>query len=80
MPTKTFSLVGTVVRLEGKSVFVQWHNVAVENEMEFGELVSTGTFQKRVPNLARVLDGSDEGELVTFYHDEHKKSADLPED
>ena len=69
-----------MVRLEGKSVFVQWHNVAVEHEMEFGELVSTGTFQKRVPNLPRVLDGSDDGELVTFYHDEQKKSADLPED
>jgi hypothetical protein len=63
-------MVGTVVRVEGASVFVQWHNVAVEDEMEFGELVSTGTFQKSVPHHARVLDGSED--LVTFY-DEKKK-------
>ena len=68
-------MVGTVVRLEGKSVFVQWHNVAVEDEMGVEELVSTGTFQKRVPHHARVLDGSDGGELVTFYDDDEKKSS-----
>ena len=51
--------VGTVVRVEGTSVFVQWHGVALEDQMEFEELVSTGTFQKRMPNLARVLEGSD---------------------
>jgi hypothetical protein len=67
-------MVGTVVRVEGTSVFVQWHNVAVEDELACGELVSTGTFQKRVPHHARVLDGSDDGTLVTFYDDEEKRS------
>jgi hypothetical protein len=43
-------MVGTVVRVERTSVLVQWHNVAVEDEMDFGELVSTGTSQKRVRN------------------------------
>jgi hypothetical protein len=65
-------MVGTVVRVEGTSVFVQWHNVAVEDEMGVEELVSTGTFQQRVPHHARVLDGSEDGELVTFYDDEKK--------
>lgn len=67
-------MVGTVVRVEGTSVFVQWHNVAVEDEMDVEELVSTGTFQKRVPHHARVLDGSEDGELVTVYDDEKKSS------
>ena len=67
-------MVGAVVRLDGKSVFVQWHNCAVEDELEVEELVSTGTFQQRVPHHARVLDGSDNGELVTFYEDEMKSS------
>jgi hypothetical protein len=67
-------MVGTVVRVDGASVFVQWHNVAVEDEMDTGELVSTGTFQKRVPHHARVLDGSEDGELVTFYDEKEKKS------
>ena len=40
-------MVGTVVRVEGTSVFVQWHNVAVEDELGVEELVSTGTFQQR---------------------------------
>ena len=65
-------MVGTVVRVEGTSVFVQWHNCAVEDELEVEELVSTGTFQKRVPHHARILDGSEDGELVTFYDDEKK--------
>jgi hypothetical protein len=64
--------VGTVVRVEGSSVFVQWHNVAVEDEMDVEELVSTGTFQTKVPHHPRVLDGSEDGELVTFYDDETK--------
>jgi hypothetical protein len=38
-------MVGTVTRVEGKSVFVQWHNVAVEDELDFEELVSTGTYR-----------------------------------
>ena len=39
---------GTVVRVEGSSVFVQCHNVAVEDEMGIEELVSTGGFQQIV--------------------------------
>jgi hypothetical protein len=38
------------------------------------ELVSTGTFQQQVPHHARVLDGSEDGELVTFYENEKKLS------
>ncbi len=67
-------MVGTVTRVEGQSVFVQCHNVAVEDQLDFGDLVSTNTFQKRVPHHARILDGSDDGELVTFY-DEDKESS-----
>jgi hypothetical protein len=37
-------------------------------------VVSTGTFQKRVPHHGRVLDGSNDGELVTFDDDEEKSS------
>ena len=65
-------MVGTVTRIDGPSVFVQWHNVAVEDELSFGEVVSTGTFQQRVPHHARVIDGSDDPTLVTWYHDEKK--------
>jgi hypothetical protein len=68
-------MAGTVTRVEGASVFVQWHNVAVEDELEFEEVVSTGTFQKSVPHHARVLDGADDGELVTFYDDDEKKKS-----
>jgi hypothetical protein len=69
-------MVGTVTRVDGKSVFVQWHNVAVEDELDSEELVSTGTFQKSVPHHARILDGSDDGELVTFYdEDDEKKNS-----
>ena len=62
-------MVGTVTRVEGTSVFVQWHNVAVEDELDFEEVVSTGTFPKSVPHHARVHDGSDDPELVTFKDD-----------
>jgi hypothetical protein len=67
-------MVGTVTRVEATSVFVQWHNVAVEDELDFEEVVSTGTFQKGIPHHARVLDGSEDPELVTFYDDEKKSS------
>lgn len=63
-------MVGTVARVEGTSVFVQWHNVAVEDEMEFAEVVSTGTFQKRVPHHARVL-GASEGGNVSDGEENH---------
>ena len=49
-------------------------SVAVEDEMAVEELVSTGGFQQRVPHHVRVLDGSDDGELVTFYDDEMESS------
>src|ERR1700686_5355204 len=48
--------------VEGESVLVQWHNVAVEDQLDFEEVFSTGTFQKRVPHHAVVLDGSDDEE------------------
>ena len=66
---------GTVTRLEGKSVFVQWHDCAVEDELDCEEVVSTGTFQTRVPHHARVLNGSEDQTLVTFYDDGEKKSS-----
>lgn len=43
---------------KARRVFVQWHNVAVEDELELTEVGSTGTFQKTVPHHARVVDGS----------------------
>ncbi len=66
-------MVGTVTRVEGKSVFVQWHDVCCWSELDFEEVISTGTFQKRVPHHARVLDGSDDAELVTFYDDDGRE-------
>jgi hypothetical protein len=68
-------MVETVVRVEGMFVYVQWHNVAVEDEMGVEELVSTGTFQQRVPHHARLLDASEDGALVTFYDEDGKKSS-----
>jgi hypothetical protein len=68
-------MVGTVTRVEEASVFAQWHDVAVEDEMDFEELVSTSTFSEKAPHHARVLDGSEDGELITFYdHDDEKAS------
>ena len=67
-------MVGTVVRVEGTSVFVQWHNVAVEDQLDFDEIVTTNTFAKPVPHHARVLDGSEDAKLVTFY-DEHEEQS-----
>jgi len=40
---------GTVTKVTAESVFVQWHDCAVEDEMNFDELVSTGTFNDIVP-------------------------------
>ena len=69
------NMAGTVTRVSEGSVFVQWHNCAVEDELDYEELVSTGTFNKTVPHHARVLDGSEDGGLVTFYDDDEKKSS-----
>jgi hypothetical protein len=68
-------MAGAVTRVEGKSVFVQWHNVAVEDQLDFEEVFSTGRFQKRVPHHAVVLDGSDDED-----EEEDDGSADDGED
>ena len=68
------NMVGTVTRVSESSAFVQWHNVAVEDELDVEEVVSTHTFSAKVPHHARVLDGSEDAELVTFYDDEEKSS------
>jgi hypothetical protein len=41
--------IGTVTKVIAESVFVQWHDCAVEDEMNFDEIVSTGTFNVIVP-------------------------------
>jgi len=50
---------------------------AAKDELDCEEVVSTGTFQKSVPHHARVLDGSEDPKLVTFYDDadDEKKSS-----
>jgi len=63
-------MVGTVTHVSERSVFVQWHDCAVEDELDFEEVVSTGTFNRSVPHHARALDGSEDGTLVTFYDKE----------
>lgn len=35
---------GTVTKVLENTVLVQWHNLAVVDEMEFDELISTGEF------------------------------------
>ena len=68
------NMAGTVTSVSG-SVFVQWHNTAVEDELDFEEVVSTHTFEKNIPHHARVLDGSEDWKLLlTFYNDEKKSS------
>lgn len=47
--------IGTVTRVEKELVFVQWHDCAVEDEMKFDELVSTGTFNDIVPAVVAEL-------------------------
>jgi len=46
---------GTVTRVTAESVFVQWHDYAVEDEMKFDELVSTDTFSDIVPVMVAEL-------------------------
>ncbi len=63
---------GTVTEVLERSVLVQWHNVAVEEELTFDEVVSTHTFAQKIPHHYRVLDAStDTSRLVTVYHDDH---------
>ena len=66
---------GTVTRVGERSVFIQWHDCAVEEELGFDEVVTTGTFNRTIPHHARVLDGSEEGKLVTFYDDAKKSEV-----
>ena len=47
--------VGTVTRVTKESVFVQWHDCAVEDEMSFDELISTGAFNDIVPVVVAEL-------------------------
>ena len=47
--------IGTVTKVTAGSVFVQWHDCAVEDEMKFDELVSTGTFNDIVPVVVAEL-------------------------
>ena len=63
-------LCGTVTEVRKRTVVVQWHSVAVEDELDFDEVVSTGGFQRRVPHHARILDGSDNPQIVTWYNED----------
>jgi S-adenosylmethionine:tRNA ribosyltransferase-isomerase len=47
--------IGTVSRVTSESVFVQWHDCAVEDEMNFDEVVSAGTFADNVPTILAEL-------------------------
>jgi len=47
--------VGTVTRVTAESVFVQWRHCAVEDEMNFDELVSTGDFATDLPTVVARL-------------------------
>jgi hypothetical protein len=46
---------GTVTKVLESTVLVQWHDSAVEDEMKFDELISTGEFTDQVPNNYRRL-------------------------
>lgn len=47
---------GTVVRVDGRAHFVQWHGIAVEEEMDADDLVSVGRFnQAMIDRLDRQL-------------------------
>ena len=41
--------IGTVTKVMAESVFVQWHDCTVEDEINLDEIVSTGTFNVIVP-------------------------------
>jgi len=46
---------GTIVKVLEDTVLVLWHNTAVEDEMDFDELVSTGEFAPQNPSNYRKL-------------------------
>jgi hypothetical protein len=47
--------IGTVTSVTKESVFVQWDNYAVEDEMSFDELFSTRTFADKLPVVVAEL-------------------------
>src|ERR1039458_4085546 len=51
---------GTVTKVTNESVFVQWHDCAVEDEMNFDELFSTGTFANKIPVVVAELPPTEE--------------------
>jgi hypothetical protein len=51
---------GVVTRVTQESVFVQWLDCAVEDEMKFDELTSTGTFADKVPIVVAELPPTEE--------------------
>ena len=56
---------GTITRVLEKSVIVQWHDTAVEDEMLFDELISTGEFASKVPrNYREIGDKIENGSTV----------------
>ena len=70
------NIAGTVTRVTEGSVFVQWHNCAVEDEWDFEEVVSTHTFNEKILNHARVLGGEQDWKLLlTFYDGDDKESS-----
>jgi hypothetical protein len=46
---------GTVVKVLENTALIQWHDSAVEDEMEFNELISTGEFAPQIPSNYRKL-------------------------
>jgi hypothetical protein len=46
--------------LTKESIFVQWKNYAVEDEMSFDELISTRTFADKLPVVVAELPLSEE--------------------
>lgn len=46
---------GTVAKVLENTVLVQWHNCAVQDEMQFDELVSTGKFAPEIPQNYRKI-------------------------
>ena len=51
---------GTVTKVTDSSVFVQWHDCAVEDELKFDEVVSTGNFADKVPIVVAKLSALEE--------------------
>jgi hypothetical protein len=69
------NICGTVTSVGDRSVIVQWHNIAVDEELDCEEVVSTHRFTSQIPHHARVLDGTEDGTLITFYDDDEKSSS-----